>query len=383
MKNYVRFSKVEGTTSRQAHVDLPEGTFEREMSKEGFFGPSAHLYHSRPPTGWVDWEGPLRPRAFDLNKLNAAPNTPFQAANVLHNAHVEMRFWRTSGAMERLARNGDGDQLLFIHEGEGEIFCDFGRMDLRAGDYLMLPRGTMWRTAFRGDAEVLMIEATNSSYQLPDKGLVGNHAIFDPAMLDTPAMDEAFLAQQTPDGREEMWRVDIKRRGVISTVTYPYNPLDAVGWKGDLTPIRINVEDFRPLMSHRYHLPPSAHTTFVANRFVVCTFCPRPMESDPEALKVPFFHNNDDYDEVLFYHRGDFFSRDNIEKGMITFHPCGFTHGPHPKALAGMLTPKKTATDEYAVMLDTRDALEVGDLPAGIENMDYVKSWTPKKDAAE
>lgn len=383
MKNYVRFSKVEGRTSRQAHVDLPEGTFEREMSKEGFFGPSAHLYHSRPPTGWIDWEGPLRPRAFDLNKLNAVPNSPFEAADVLHNAHVRMQFWRTSGAMERLARNGDGDQLLFVHEGTGEIFCDFGRMDLRAGDYVMLPRGTMWRTVFQDDAEILMIEATNSSFQLPDKGVVGNHAIFDPAMLETPAMDEAFRAQQTPEGREEIWRVDIKRRGAISTVTYPYNPLDAVGWKGDLTPVRINVEDFRPLMSHRYHLPPSAHTTFVANRFVVCTFCPRPMETDPEALKVPFFHNNDDYDEVLFYHRGDFFSRDNIEKGMITFHPCGFTHGPHPKALAGMLTPKKTATDEYAVMLDTRDALEVGDLPFGVENPDYVRSWTPKKEAAE
>lgn len=383
MKNYVRFSKVEGRTSRQAHVDLPEGTFEREMSKEGFFGPSAHLYHSRPPTGWINWEGPLRPRAFDLNKLNAVPNSPFEAADVLHNAHVRMQFWRTSGAMERLARNGDGDQLLFVHEGTGEIFCDFGRMDLRAGDYVMLPRGTMWRTVFQDDAEILMIEATNSSFQLPDKGVVGNHAIFDPAMLETPAMDEAFRAQQTPEGREEIWRVDIKRRCALSTVTYPYNPLDAVGWKGDLTPVRINVEDFRPLMSHRYHLPPSAHTTFVANRFVVCTFCPRPMETDPEALKVPFFHNNDDYDEVLFYHRGDFFSRDNIEKGMITFHPCGFTHGPHPKALAGMLTPKKTATDEYAVMLDTRDALEVGDLPFGVENPDYVRSWTPKKEAAE
>ena len=294
-----------------------------------------------------------------------------------------MRFWQTAGKMEHLARNGDGDELLFIHEGSGQIFTDFGRMDIRPGDYVMLPRGTMWRTEFEGDAEVLMIEATNSSYHLPDKGLVGNHAIFDPAMLDTPVMDEAFRAQQTPDGQEEEWRIEIKRRRALSTVTYPYNPLDAVGWKGDLTPVKINVEDFRPLMSHRYHLPPSAHTTFVANRFVVCTFCPRPMESDPEALKVPFFHNNDDYDEVLFYHRGDFFSRDNIEKGMITFHPCGFTHGPHPKALGGMLTPKKTETDEYAVMLDTRDALEVGDLPQGVENPDYVRSWTPKKEAAE
>ena len=142
-------------------------------------------------------------------------------------------------------------------------------------------------------------------------------------------------------------------------MTYPFNPLDAVGWSGDLAVARINVKDLRPLMSHRYHLPPSAHTTFVGPRFVVCTFCPRPLETDPGALKLPFFHNNDDFDEVLFYHSGDFFSRDNIEAGMVTFHPCGFTHGPHPKALRGMFEPKRTATDEYAVMLDARDALEV------------------------
>ncbi len=383
MKNYIRLSRVEGESSRQAHTDLPEGTYEREMSKEGFFGPAAHIYHRRPPTGWVDWEGPLRPRAFDLNRLNYRPNLPFEAATVLHNAHCKLRFWRTSGKMERLARNGDGDELLFVHDGKGQIFCDFGRMDLRAGDYVMLPRGTMWRTEFDGDADVLMIEATNGSYMLPDKGLVGHHAIFDPAMLDTPVMDEAFRNQQTPDGREDETRVAIARREQISTVTYAYNPLDAVGWKGDLTPVKINVEDFRPLMSHRYHLPPSAHTTFVGPRFVVCTFCPRPMEMDPGALKVPFFHNNDDYDEVLFYHRGDFFSRDNIDRGMIIFHPCGFTHGPHPKALQGMLTPKKTETDEYAVMLDTRDALEIGSLPEGVENQEYVKSWMPRQEAAD
>ena len=183
---------------------------------------------------------------------------------------------------------------------------------------------------------------------------------------------------ETPDGREDETRVDIKRREQVSTVTYPYNPLDAVGWKGDLTPIKINVEDFRPLMSHRYHLPPSAHTTFVGPRFVVCTFCPRPMEMDPGALKVPFFHNNDDYDEVIFYHDGDFFSRDNIGPGMVAWHPCGFTHGPHPKALNAMYEQKKPATDEYAVMLDTRDGLEMGDAAEASEVKEYSESWLVK-----
>src|SRR3546814_9862448 len=108
-------------------------------------------------------------------------------------------------------------------------------------------------------------------------------------------------------------------------------------------------------------LPPSAHTTFVAQRFVICTFVPRPFETDPGAIKVPFFHNNDDFDEVIFYHAGDFFSRDHIHPGMVTLHPCGFTHGPHPKALGKMLTQIKPETDEYAVMIDARDALDVGD----------------------
>jgi len=142
--------------------------------------------------------------------------------------------------------------------------------------------------------------------------------------------------------------------------------------------VRINWRDIRPLMSHRYHLPPSAHTTFVANRFIVCTFTPRPFESSEDALKVPFFHNNDDFDEVLFYHAGNFFSRDNIHPGMITHHPCGFTHGPHPKAMNNAFKPKADATEEVAVMLDTRDALDVTDEAGKIEWTGYVDSWKPK-----
>ncbi len=381
MKNWIALPRIEGKSSRQAHADLPEGTYERELGREGFFGPATQMYHTHPPTGWTDWEGPLRPRAFDLNRVAAGTGDPWGAILVLHNAHVGVRFWRTQGAMETLARNADGDDLLFIHNGVGHLFCDYGHLEIEAGDYIVVPRGTLWRTAFDGPAEVLLIEATGGAYKLPDKGLVGPHAIFDPAMLDTPRIDDAFRAQQTPEGEEEIWRVRIKRRGEISTVTYPFNPLDAVGWHGDLAPVRINVRHIRPLMSHRYHLPPSAHTTFVANRFVVCTFAPRPFETDPGALKVPFFHNNDDYDEAIFYHRGDFFSRDNIDAGMMTFHPSGFTHGPHPKALTGAFAPKKAGTDEYAVMLDTRDPLEVGALPEGVELPDYARSWRAPGDA--
>jgi homogentisate 1,2-dioxygenase len=370
--HYVSFPRVEGRASRQAHADLPEGTFERELGKEGFFGPATMMYHKHPPTGWSSWEGPLRPRAFDLARLaSERSGSPWYAGDVLHNKSVKFRIWYTEGRMDHLARNADGDELLFVHGGSGDLFCDYGRLPFAKGDYVVLPRSTMWRIECAEPVTLLLIESSNGSIKTPDRGMVGRHALYDEAILETPRIDEAFKAQQ--DERE--WRVVIKRRGELSVVTYPFNPLDAEGWHGDLAPVRLNIKDIRPLMSHRYHLPPSAHTTWVGNRFVICTFTPRPFESDPRALKVPFFHNNDDYDEVIFYHEGSFVSRDNIEAGTITWHPCGFTHGPHPKALQRMYEPAKPATDEYAVMLDTRDALEMGEAAAEVEVKAYADSW--------
>jgi homogentisate 1,2-dioxygenase len=365
---------AEGRHSKQAHADMPEGTYEREMSKEGFFGPAAFFHHPKPPTGWSSFEGPLRPRAFDLTKIDGDTSSPWDAPIILSNRSVEVRMWRLSAPMTALARNGDGDTLFFIHQGKGDLFSDWGHIAVEPGDYVYMPRGAMFRlnTPSSGGFRILLIQATNTHFTLPDRGLLGPHAFFDPAMLETPKIDDAFLTQQKAGGE---WRVRIKKRGQISTVTYPYNPLDAVGWHGDLAPVRINVKDLRPVASHRYHLPPSVHTTFLSDRFVVCTFCPRPFETDPAALKVPFFHNNDDFDEVLFYHAGDFFSRDNIKAGMMTFHPSGFTHGPHPKALKKMLKQDKPMTDEYAVMIDTRDPLDVGEAATKVENTAYVDSW--------
>ncbi|WP_428247474.1 homogentisate 1,2-dioxygenase [Ferrovibrio sp.] len=383
-KTWIPMTHSEGNASRQAHVALPAGSYEREMGKEGFFGPAAHFYHAHPPTGWIDWEGPLKPRAFDTTKFTGQGNSPWDAHLLLGNAHVKYRTGTIAQAMDHLVRNGDGDELLFVHAGYGSLYCDFGHLRYTEGDYIMLPRGTMWRLEPSAETRLLLIEATNDSYRLPEKGLVGPHAIFDPAVLEIPALDDAFKAQQSSS---ETWRVVIKRRDRLSTVTYPFNPLDAIGWKGDLAPVKLNWRDIRPLMSHRYHLPPSAHTTFLASRFVICTFVPRPAESDPDALKLPFFHNNDDYDEVIFYHHGQFFSRDNIHPGMITLHPCGFPHGPHPKAFQMATKAAQQAADahapprmldEVAVMLDTRDALDVSPAAESIEFGGYVASWNPQ-----
>jgi homogentisate 1,2-dioxygenase len=373
MRKWPTFPHREGTYSKQAHADFPdEAIYEREAGREGFFGPASHFHHQHAPTGWSEWEGELKPRAFNLNHVESAHQaSPWSAPSILENRECKVRVWKLAEKMSGLARNGDGDELLFIHQGSADLYCDYGHLEVEEGDYVLIPRSTNWRLEPKAPMFILMIENTGSAYALPEKGIVGQHAVFDPAVLEAPAINERFKAQYS----EKQTTVSLKRGNKINTITYPFNPLDAIGWHGDLSVLKLNWRDIRPLMSHRYHLPPSAHTTFVGNGFVVCTFVPRPIESDPGALKVPFYHNNDDYDEVLFYHAGDFFSRDNIEAGMMTFHPAGFTHGPHPKAFKAGLEAKKTFTDEVAVMIDTRNALEHSVEAEAVEDHEYVYSW--------
>jgi homogentisate 1,2-dioxygenase len=365
-----------GKFASQAHVGIPQGTFEEEHGRKGFYGKSAHLYHTHAPTGWTRFEGKLRPHLFDLNQL--APTDAHDPEGMpvafLGNHDVTLYVSRRSEAMPFYYRNADGDELIFVHRGTGTVETDFGPMTFEPGDYLVLPRAVTYRIMPETKDNFFLIIQSRTEFEPPDKGLLGHHALYDQGVVTVPDP-----APQLDDNRE--WEVRIKVDDEISKVFYPFNPIDVVGWKGDLTAWKLNMRDIRPIMSHRAHLPPSAHSTFVTEGAVVCSFLPRPLEQDEAALRVPFFHRNTDYDEFLFYHDGDFFSKDNIKPGYATLHPRGIHHGPHPKALANQKS--KTHTDEYAVMLDGLNPIHV--LPAGekVEWKEYWASWMEKKPQSE
>ena len=364
--------QVEGLAARQAHADIPENSFEREIGRDGFFGAATHMYHRNPPTAWSSVTGPICPRALNPTQAATVTDSPWDAMALVGNAHMRMRYWRSARAMDHLVRNADGDDLLFVHAGSGEFFCDYGHLSYRDGDYLVIPRGTMWRIEPNSLTDLLMVEATGGNYGLPDRGILGRHAIFDPGVLERPALDDRFRAQATGGP----WTVAVKRGGKLGQVTFPFNPLDAMGWKGDLHPIRLSMTDIRPVVSARLHLPPSVRSTFVSQRFVVCTLVPRPLETDPGAIKLPFFHSNDDYDEVIFFHKGEMGSRGKVVgPGMMTFHPSGITHGPHPEVLPFMHTHPAKSFDNYSVMIDALDPLEIEPLPAGAEVAGYAETW--------
>lgn len=365
------FQHSQGQFTTQGHKGIPEGCFEEEQGRKGFFGPVSHLIKPKPSTRWTEIEGPLKPQLFDLVKM---PQTSEVWQRLMYNTDVTLyNFWTTpkTAQIQQAVRNADGETLYFCHRGSGVVLTEYGQLGFEKGSYILMPKCVMHTFLPSDVCQFLIIESKSGLYREPERGMVGRNAFYDQAAFGLP--DLAKKDQTLKERQLKVTQVSVKRQEQITNFKYADCVYDTLGWKGDYFPVTLHVRDLMPMLSARVHLPPSAHTTFAANGFVVCTFLPRPLESDADALKVPFYHQNIDYDEVLFYHDGDFFSRDNLHAGMMSFHPAGFPHGPHPKAVQNI--GNKTHTDEYAVMIDTWNPLFVDKPLKEVEVASYWQSW--------
>lgn len=361
---------TQGKPTNQAHKGIPEGQFEEEQGLDGFYGPVSHLLRDKPSTRWINIEGPLKPRMYDLVKLDVKTATQ----RLLYNNDVTIsNMWLQPETPDKIKarRNADGDWLYFCHKGKGSVLTEYGLLDYDPGMYIVMPKCLTHAFLVSEPTNFLLIENRTSHFREPDRGMVGRHAVYDINQLVKPDLEALYAKMR--ETHTDIREINIKHTDEWTKISYAENIFDVKGWKGDLFPFTLHMNNMMPLMSHRAHLPPSAHSTFVARGFVVCSFLPRPLEQDEDALKVPFYHQNIDYDEVLFYHDGDFFSRDNLHAGMMSFHPAGFPHGPHPKAMQKVKT--KTHTDEYAVMVDTRWPLHRDPVLEKVELTEYWKSW--------
>ena len=360
----------QGRNTRQAHKGIPKGHYEEEQGLLGFFGRVSHLIKPKPSTNWINIKGPLKPHMYDLVELDWSE----KPLGLLYNSQVEISLggFKPKGFRSQISyRNANGDTLYFCHKGKGRVITEYGALSYKKGVYLVIPKSLGHTFLPEENSQFFIVENKTSHYMEPDRGVVGRNALYDSEAIVKPDLDESHKILNDLD--YEICQIVVKRLGEETTFTYLESVYNTIGWKGDLYPFTLDMEHLMPLMSHKVHLPPSAHTTFVAKDFVVCSFLPRPLESDEDALRVPFYHQNIDYDEVLFYHDGDFFSRDNLHAGMMSLHPAGFPHGPHPKAVKSIKS--KTHTNEYAVMVDTKFPLTVSEEVKSVELSEYWKSW--------
>ena len=383
MPHYYKLGNV--PDKRHIQFKKPNGSLYAEelVSTEGFSSLYSLIYHCHPPTKVLSVEESysvepeivvdknMQHRGF--HALDVTPEKDYLESRkpVLVNNDVHISLAAPQNSLtDYFYKNSDAHELIFVHEGSGVLTCIYGKLSFRYGDYLNIPRGTIYQINFEDENNRLLIVESFSPFVPPKKYLNKYGQLLE----HSPFCERDFREPQDLETLDEKgdFLVKIKKQGRIFPYHYGTHPFDAIGWDGFNYPYAFSIHDFEPITG-RVHQPPPVHQTFEAKNFVVCSFCPRLFDYHPDSIPAPYNHSNVDSDEVLYYVDGQFMSRGNISKGYMTLHPIGIPHGPHPGAVEKSIGAKET--NELAVMIDTFNPLMLTRDAMEIEEKEYHKSW--------
>ena len=383
MAHYITRGSIPPKRHTQFRQPSGELYSEQLFSTEGFSNNYSLLYHIHAPTAIIATDQPLNVKPIIaeeymlkhrcLEGFNIKPEADYLQSRkpilVNNDCHISLAAPQ-QGTTNYFVKNADADELIFIHEGSGNVQTQYGKLAFEYGDYIALPRGTIYQINFNTLNNRLFIVESFSAIYFPKRyqskyGQLLENAPFCERDIRTPEYQE-------PKNIEGDFLIKTKKAGIEYGLHYKHHPFDVVGWDGCCYPYIFSIHNFEPITG-RVHQPPPVHQTFEANNFVVCSFVPRLYDYHPLAIPAPYNHSNIDSDELLYYVDGDFMSRKNVTRGMLTLHPAGIPHGPHPGAVAKSIG--KTQTKELAVMVDTFHPLKLTTHAINIENSNYTMSW--------
>jgi homogentisate 1,2-dioxygenase len=376
-----------GSIPKKRHTQFrkPNGELYHEQlfSTVGFDDLASLLYHCNPPTQIVQVGEPysIAPKLIhdkqlkhrSLQGFKVAPEDDYLKSRkpVLVNKDCKIVLSAPRKSMtDYYFKNADADEVIFVHEGSGVLKTMYGNITFGYGDYIVVPRGTIYQLHFDSEDNRLLIVESTGPITTPKR--YRNN--FGQLMEHSPFCERDIRKPETLETHDEKgdFLMYIKKQDNIYPYHYLSHPFDVVGWDGYVYPYAFSIHEFEPITG-RVHLPPPIHQTFAASGFVICSFVPRLYDYHPDGIPAPYNHSNIDSDEVLYYVDGDFMSRKHVERGMITLHPGGIPHGPHPGTVEKSIGKKETG--ELAVMVDTFAPLLMTEYAAGIEDGDYYKSW--------
>lgn len=376
-----------GNIPHKRHVQFrkPDGSLysEQLFSTEGFSNDYSLLYHINPPTQIIRTGKPenimpqiaeermLSHRSFEGFKIKPVKDYLQSREAVLVNNDVHIVLASPQQSLtEYFYKNADADELIFVHEGSGILKTMYGELHFGYGDYLVIPRGTIYQIYFDDEINRLFIVESFSPIRFPKRYL----SSYGQLLEHSPYCERDVRAPQNLVTHDEKgdFVIKVKKKGLLYNIHYATHPFDVLGWDGCCYPFAFSIHDFEPVTG-RVHQPPPVHQTFEANNFVVCSFVPRLFDYHPQSIPAPYNHSNIDSDEVLYYVDGDFMSRKNVTRGMITLHPSGIPHGPHPGSVEKSIGTRET--QELAVMVDTFHPLMLTKQALEIENKNYSLSW--------
>lgn len=368
-----------------------ESLFHEELfGTEGFSGTSSLVYHLNPPTmvkslgesysvrPEIAIEDNLRTLSFTTFDIPACDDYLESRKMLFVNDDMQIGIARPKLSMnDYFFKNADSDELIFVHSGSGVLKTMYGSVEFEYGDYVVIPRGTVYQMKFVSEENHLLIIESHSPIRTPAR----YRNEFGQYLENSPFCERDFKLPQNLETHDEMgdFKVLIKKRGLIYPYTYATHPFDVVGWDGCSYPYAFSIFNFEPITG-RIHMPPPIHQNFEGKNFVICSFVPRMYDYHPDAIPAPYHHSNIDSDEILYYVDGDFMSRNNIGKGQFTLHPAGITHGPHPGAIERSIGKKETK--ELAVMIDPFSPVKITSEALKYDVKDYYKSWMTKPQLA-
>jgi len=357
--------------------------YEQLFGTEGFHGHSSLLYHVHRPTQVKEIKNQysVAPKIAKTNNIQSyrfrgfqvKPENDFLESRkaVLTNSDCTIILAAPKQSTEDyFYKNTDSDELIFIHKGTGKLRTMLGNLDFKYGDYLLVPRGIIYKLDFDTEDNRLFIVESKRPIYTPKR----YRNWFGQLLEHSPFCERDIRQPQELETHNEKgdFLIKVKKQGDIFDMVYATHPFDVVGYDGFNYPYAFSIHDFEPITG-RIHQPPPVHQTFESDAFVVCSFVPRLYDYHPESIPAPYNHSNIDSDEVLYYVDGDFMSRNDIDAGHISLHPAGIPHGPHPGATERSIG--KIKTDELAVMVDTFKPLMVTEEAMKIADEDYIKSW--------
>jgi homogentisate 1,2-dioxygenase len=383
MPFYHRMGQI--PSKRHTQYRKPDGTLYSEelVSTEGFSSIYSLVYHCHPPTLVKHIGEPysVAPKAKVETNLqnrsfltfNTAPQDDFLKSRtiLLYNRDLYITSAAPKKSMtEYFYKNADADEVIFIHEGSGTLKTIFGEIPFEYGDYLVVPRGIIYQLHFNDENNRLFITESFSPIR-PPKRYLNNYGQF---LEHSPFCERDIKLPQNLRTHDELgeFKVMIKKQDMIFPYTLGAHPFDAIGWDGYQYPFGFSIHNYEPITG-RIHMPPPIHQTFEGHNFVICSFVPRLYDYHPDSIPAPYNHSNVDSDEVLYYVDGDFMSRKHVERGMISLHPKGIPHGPHPGTVEKSIGAKETR--ELAVMIDPFYPLMITEDAMNMEDPGYYKTW--------
>lgn len=226
--------------------------------------------------------------------------------------------------------NSDGDFLIVPEMGALKVTTEFGLLEVKAGEILVVQRGIRFKVDLpEGVANIrgYICEIFSGHFEIPDLGPIGANGLAHARDFKAPV---AHYEEGAVD-----YEIVYKFDGELSVLNQDHSPFDVVAWRGNYCPFKYNLDDYVPVNAvSRDHLDPSIFTVLTCQSqeagvavadFVI--FPPR-FAVQKDTFRPPYYHRNC-MAEFMGNIRGEYEAKPKgFAPGSASLHSCMAGHGP-------------------------------------------------------